>query len=1280
MIVLLPVFFFKRAQARDRRYSVAGLPAIGFSAWRNCHCLLVFLFSLLLSISPQPLSANMSLQFRNLSLEQGLSQATINSILQDHKGFVWIGTQDGLNRYDGYQFKVYKNKTGDNNTISHNWITSLYEDNSGILWIGTLNGLNKRDPNTGNFSRIDLTEEPDKLGRHLRILSIKSDQNGDLWVGTLNGVYVINTLGQRIAVMKHEPDNIHSLSHNKANTILIDNNNNAWIGTNKGLTHYNPLTKRFTRYRYHPDNPKGLSSDYIQKVYQDRENTIWVGTDNSGLGRFNPANNSFSHFKHVKDRPDSLSSNRIRDIFEDSNGRLWIATYGGLNLFNRVEGSFRQFKSQTKLSHSLPSNNLTTLHESRDGVLWFGTDLGLAVLTKTTSIFTNYYHQPDNNQSIPPGSLRAVLLDSHNRLWVGTKEGLASIDRGTNQYHHFDSDEQQENSLSDIYIKFIFEDSMGNIWVGTFNKGVNLYEPRTKTFKRYLYPEDNSPSRTYTIHEDNLNNLWLGTNRGLFIYDRGKDQFIPFRESPQSPENTKEDRIYAIASTNNNHLWFGGRDGLLKLNTQTRQTTRLLHEPGNRASLSNNRVYAITQDSKGALWIATKKGVNRLNPDRETFVRYGEEEGLANNTTYSVLIDSNQHLWFSTNKGLSRFDPSKETFLNFTVDDGLQSNEFNVGAYYQSTNGELFFGGIRGLTSFYPEQITLDSISPQVALTDFLLFNKSVSHRTQPDILSSPIDTTNKIELNHQQGVFSIEFSAMQFEVPHRNQYAYKLDGYDKQWITTSANKRFATYTSLPSGHYTFRVKAANKDGLWSTEDTSLDIIYVPSPWQTWWAYSLYLLCVIAILATFVFQEYKKRRERLGHFIQLQRQKEQLQLALWGSGDELWDIDLQNKTIDKQNRMSLIEEPAQKWQTTGIVGGHIHPEDTPLVQQAVNSHLAGDTDFYEAIYRAQTIHNDWLWLIDRGQVVERDNTGNPLRFIGTTKDINQLKVTEAELKALNAELESRVEQRTIELKQTNDDLQKTQHQLIESEKMASLGNLVVGVSHQINTPLGISITALSSMEFQNNEFNMKMDKGGLTKKEFVNYRENNKQSLRLALQNLDKVSALVEKFKTIAVDPCEEDLLKIDVDQWLTRELEVLAILYHIDIKQISVNSASPSQLDTYPKALSLIFQQLIENSVTHGYDQPEEVKIDITVEKRTNELVIHYSDRGKGMDKTTMSHLFDPFYTSNRGHFIGLGMHVVYNQIAHLLSGSIECTSAPGAGCQYTIVLPLDLASASNA
>ncbi len=832
-----------------------------FFKWMKCWWVVFFcVFSNL--IFPPYLYPQKNIKFERITIEQGLSQNTVYAIIQDSKGFLWFGTEDGLNRYDGYIFKVYKNNPDDPSTLSNNRIQAIYEDKSGVIWIGT---------NSGGLNRFNREKQTFKHYKHSPsdlcslsnniVWSIYEDQSGVLWIGTDNGLNQFDREQEKFIHWTNDPKNPFSLSSNRIMTICEDRLGNLWLGTlGSGLNLFDRKKKKFIRYKHDPNHPYSLGNNKVSSIYEDQSGKLWIGTG-KGVNRFDRSKEIFVHRKNETLNFNGLNSNEILSIYEDNGGILWIGTYGeGLCQFNRKEKTFTRCKHKPGNLSSISNNYIQSIYEDKAGILWVGTDSGLNKFDKKKQKFGHWKIEPHKSNSLSNNNVCSIYKDCAGILWIGTEGGLDRFDRENNKFTHLKIG-GSTGSPDNNRIMSIYEDRTGVFWIGTYNDGIYRFERNTVKLRHYKHDPLNSKSlstnRVNTIYEDKAGILWIGTIKGLNRFNRKNEMFTCYKNSPGKNGTLSNNYVMTIYEGQPSVLWIGTKSGLNQFHRESETFSHWKREPGNLNSLSNNNVSSIWKDEKGMLWIGTMGGgLNKFDHKKGTFKHYLEKDGLPNSVIYSILGDEKGNLWMSTNKGISKFDPKRERFKNYDMRDGLQSNEFHGGAYYKSEDGEMFFGGIKGFNAFYPHEIKDNPHVPPIVITNFQILNES-AEIGQESPLKQAITETKEIVLSYKDYIFSFDFAALDFTNPEKNKYAYRMEGFNEGWINCDSKKRFVTYTNLDPGEYIFRVTGSNNDGIWNRKGTSIKIIIVPPFWKTWW-FTLFALLSFAVLSYLIINFVKK--------------------------------------------------------------------------------------------------------------------------------------------------------------------------------------------------------------------------------------------------------------------------------------------------------------------------------------------------------------------------------------------------------------------------------------
>lgn len=789
-----------------------------------------------------------NIKFRHITIEDGLSQTSVEAIIQDSKGYIWFGTSDGLNKYNGEEFKIYKNKLDNANSLTGNYVDAIVEDKDGYIWIGTSAGLNKLNPNTDEIIRY--TKDPNNPNSisHNNVWDIMIDSNDFIWIATGSGLNKYDTTIDKFTSYYIDDSDKDDLG-NFITCVYEDSKGTIWAGTKNGLNSFNPNTEEFTRYLHNKDNRNSITDNYIYRVYEDGKGNIWVGTRKGGLNKYDRQTNTFKSYTYDEKDSSSIASNTVKTIFEDKLGDLWIGSKGGLSKYNKVTDDFTHFQNKYYDRDSLVENHVMKIFEDKTGLIWLGTYKGISTFFPEQK-FIHYKKNPIDNNSLNNNMVSGIYKDEEGILWIGTSNGLNRINRETGEITHYLHKDNNPNSLSHDRIRHITGDGNGNIWIATDN-GLSKYNKETDTFKNFYNERQNENSLVNNevryLHFDYRGILWIGTRHGLNSYNEDTNEFTNYYDLFKEYGVT-DDYISAIYEDDRGIMWVGtaNEGGLIRFDRSTNTIKIYQYKPSNKRSLSSNSVKSVAQDSNGNIWIGTSNGLNKLNVKSEMFTRFSEEDGLSNNYIYGVLIDDSDNVWCSTNRGIFRLDVSKGEFSNYYVTDGLQSNEFNGRSYFKSEDGEMFFGGIDGFNIFCPKNLRKDTYETKVVINDFKIYGKTKEFK-------------NNNKLNYKENYFSFEFFLPDYRNTFETQYAYKLEGIDKDWVYTK-DRNYATYTNVEGGRYNFYVKGKNGYSDWS-KPTVITIDVEKPPWRRWWAYTLYTL--ILLLFIYIVANYVKLLEKL---------------------------------------------------------------------------------------------------------------------------------------------------------------------------------------------------------------------------------------------------------------------------------------------------------------------------------------------------------------------------------------------------------------------------------
>lgn len=829
------------------------------------------------------LSEQNELFFKQISIDKGLSQSSVFTVIQDSKGFVWLGTSDGLNRYDGYEFKIFKHEPHNRNSISSNNITCLLEDKEGNIWVGTKDGgLNLYNTHTHKFTNYLIDKENFKGLTSTYITYLFEDKSGNIWIGSIdNGIGVYDFKKKIFKSFKKKFQDKSSIGANSINCITQDKNGHIWIGTNGGgLNKFDPATETFKKTYSSNSGNDYFETDYIKcllplkteehltlvitqfgefyylndETFQsnlvfsslsdylkkneatissatfDHQNNLWLTTADQGLFVLDMNTGKFIHQQHNARRSNSLSTNFVESVFVGNNGIVFIGTDGGgLQLFNQYSINFTNYQKNPYDPNTINDNDIWSIYK-KENTLLIGTSTGGLNIFNSQGQKLSVINEKSSPTNLPSNYISSITSDLNGNYWVATRDGICVLNSENDIIFTLKHDAENPNSLTSNAVYNMYQDSEGSFWIALVNKGLNVYNPQTKQFSKFKHQPNNKKSigsnGVVCIIEDSKKNMWFGLERrGVDFYDRKRDEFIHF-----------------------------------------------VHEKNNTNSLNNDDVISIFEDSYHTIWIGTSSGLNAYVPHTKKFFSIDETQGLPNGVIYSILEDHNKHLWISTNKGICQFKIPEPVYLSFRAqealkliqnslrsydeNDGLCTNEFNSGVSFKDKEGNFFFGGISGLVSFHPDSIRDVTYTPPLYLSSFKVFGNEFN-------LDSTLESKHEIKLLYNQNYFSFDFIAPNYLNTQKIKFNYKLEGFDKDWIYIP-NRRFASYTNLEPGTYTFKVKVSNNNGMWDDQYTSVRIVIKPPFWKEKWFYGASVLIAFVLIWLIIFfRERKLKRDKL---------------------------------------------------------------------------------------------------------------------------------------------------------------------------------------------------------------------------------------------------------------------------------------------------------------------------------------------------------------------------------------------------------------------------------
>jgi len=851
------------------------------------------------------------IKFNHLQTNDGLSQSNVICIFQDSRGFMWFGTEDGLNKYNGYEFTVYKNDPKKSNSLGDNYINDITEDLNGDLWIGTQEGLNKYDRQKDQFVRFQHDpKNPNSISDNL-ITCLLKDIHENIWEGTSAGVNVLDKKNNRFIKYINIAKDNNSISDNYAITMYEDKQHNIWIGTANGLNLFNSGKKSFTRFLHNDNDPQSLSSNTVNCIFEDSKHRLWIGTTDGGLNLLDRRTGKFRSFKKNNTRAPGICDDIIFSITEDNTGMIWIGSENnGVSIFDPQTETFKNYVYNDIDNTSLSSNSIQRIYKDRKGNIWIGTfNAGVNLLSSDVGKFTHYQHTTSFN-SLANNHVLNISEGKENNLWIATDGGGVDLyNRITGNFKHFQHKNGDNKTIAGNNVLSVLEDSYQDLWVGTYGNGVDVINRKLNTCKHYKNdpsnPESIVSNNGWVLYEDREKNIWIGSDKGISLYNRDTHSFTQYTaENSQLSSNG----VSSIYEDSYGFIWIGtNANGIDRLDKKTNKFIHFQHDDS-RNSLGDNKVTSFCEDKNGNLWIGTFKGLNCLDRKTNLFTNYSIEDGLPHEKIVAILEDDKGNLWVSTSKGLSRFNAEKKTFKNFGISDGLQGNEFNP-AHCKSRSGAMYFGGNNGFNEFFPDSLKESTFDPPLVLTDFLIFNKSVpvakdEHDESP--LKKNITETKAITIPYSSSVISFEFASLNYTLQEKKKYAYILEGFDKTWNERGI-RRTANYTNLDPGKYTFKVKGLKNNGEWSSRIITIQLTITPPFWLTWWFKTLVVIFILGGFGTLYGirvrtnrkreQELKRQVEERTH--QLAHSTQQEQKARQEAEQANIDLERKNKELEQ---------------------------------------------------------------------------------------------------------------------------------------------------------------------------------------------------------------------------------------------------------------------------------------------------------------------------------------------------------------------------------------------
>jgi PAS domain S-box-containing protein len=1149
-----------------------------------------------------PIVDGRDIRFARLSTPEGLSQTKVGQIVQDDQGFMWFGTQYGLNRYDGYNFKLFVHDPRNSNSLSGVYINALFKDRDGALWVGCDQFLNKFNRTTETFTRY-----PVPFVNH-----ISQDSAGILWLATAQGLHSLDPKAGTIRQYSHDPNDPSSLSNNNVKSTGEDKEGRFWVATIGYLDEFDRRAGKVTRHIPIPRAPAGFG------FYEDRFGTFWIFRDSpNALSVFDRKTNTLTNYSFHELEPSTTAVRVIMAMTEDRTGSLWLAAHGaGLLKFDREHRRFIRYRNNPADPNSLPQNDVENLFADREGSIWAGLGRMGATHFATNPLPFNRIPYLASSEGTADPFVGAIYEDRQAILWIGTPEALNYIDRKTGHHTPYRRTAGPAASTDVIAIR---EDRSGNLWAGTYNHGLLRLDRRTGKFRTYLH----NPADPYSLSNDIVTRLlvdhngtfWVATNDGLNRFNEATGRFTVYKPDSQS----RTASYLELVEDRNGALWLGtDSSGLERFDPATGQFTKFEHDISHPGTLSDSRVNSVYFDRSGTMWVGTQNGLDSFDSKTGAFTVYTRRDGLPGNAVGCILEDDHGKLWMSTNNGIARFDPQSTAVKSYSTAEGLPGPDLTGwGACFKNRSGEMFFGGFSGATVFHPDSVVDTSYTPPVVLTEFRLSGSPVDIGGGSP-LSKSISYMTRLMLSHYQRIFSLAFSDLSYFSPRTNRYRYKLEGLDETWHEVGSDERLATYTTLPTGVYKFRVQGATSRGVWSEPGATVLIEILPPWWSTRWFRAV---CVAAFLAL-LWVLYQVRIQ------QVRRQERKLRAVIETMPTFAWSAlpdgseDFVNRHWHEYSGLSAEESAGSGWEAA------VHPADLKRHLEKWRASLASGKPFENEVRYRRAADGQYRWFLARA-VPLRDGRGKILKWYGISTDIEDRKRAEAERERLRADL-------------------------AHVNRVSMLGELAASVSHELKQPIAAAMTdARTCVRW------LKRDQPSVEEATAAATRIVNDGSR--ATEIIERLRSLYKK------DLPQRELVEVnEIIREMVELLRAEANQYAVSIRTDLVAALPKITADRVQ--LQQVFMNLMLNAIEAMRDTGGELTIKTEL-GAGGQLLISVSDTGVGLPAEKADQIFNAFFTTKpQGSGMGLA---ICRTIVESHGGCLWAADNSPRGARFFFTLP---------
>ncbi|MBR7801216.1 GAF domain-containing protein [Undibacterium sp. FT137W] len=1318
--------------------------------------LAIFILSLFQTLTPASAGALHRLRFDHFSIDQGLPSTGILSIYQTRNGFVWLGTSNGLTRYDGRHIRLYSHVPGNAGTISHDRIFSLFEDSQQRLWIGTRRGIDVLDLKTDTIRRIAMPAS--FTAKEMVVYGIVQDGTDALWIASGAGLLRFNITAASFTRWRSQSE-FDSYLSGEARSIIADPQGGIWFGQGQWVVHLGrdgQLLSQFKAAEAEPNLQQNPTQRLVRSLALDDQGQLWVGLT-GGLTLWNVKNTaprSVALPLQLK-----VPSATVAAILQDHEKSIWLAMGNdqGLLRWKSDKNTLERFVNLPSVSSSLSGDNLTALMLDASGGLWIGTsDYGANLVDLKGRGFTTYLSIPGDPRSLSQRLVTAVLADSDEYAWIGTLGG------GLNRLHLPSGDTQRipKQVVGVEYIRALMLDEQKQLWIG--GERLQIFDPKTQR-SREIELEKNFPvgARITAIVKAREGLVWVGTSNGLYqINSAGKVTIFRTDTRPQDQRENwlQDDAVDSLLIDREQTLWVGTKGALYRFHPTTQDFQMIRHPSHHFAASEKMGITSLRQDQHGRIWAATilaglvevKPTLNPQQTMEWEYVLWKPSPALPDDVIEAMQDAENGEIWMSSERGLMRLEPALNRARNFPAF-GRFEGAFNFASATRARDGALLFGGV-GLVYFHPEAIWENPIPPRVVLSDILLFNKSLSIWSSKDALAKtqrvpspngtasrsganddlasigvtgPLSAAKRVQLNHQQSMVSFELAALHFYNKTHLRYAWKLAGYDQDWIYGQSDRSIATYTNLDAGTYHLVAKAANPDGVWSEGTEILELVVLPPFWRTWWWYGMWIMVVLlglryayhrrlaSVRANQVYLEQQiksqtqevleqkklaiaqreiaeQARNDIGRLSEiglkmtssLERQqildtlyaniKTMIPASTFGVGIVDWDkrsiafdYTIQGDQVIQPYERSLdaLEQPSTRCVLTAqeLIINEIEHDSRKLDQVIAGRTGESDVKLVDGTVSENSRSGIYVPILMNGRVMGLIGALSVEKNVFGLNDLNILRTLAA---YTGVALDNADAYRRLKI---------TQSKLVEQEKLAALGSLVAGVAHELNTPIGNSLLMASTMQELSQQFMSQVKQNQIKRSDLENYCLSSVESSDLMVRSLSSAANLVSSFKQIAVDQTSDKRREFDLRYFCEEVALTLSNRSKREGHEIVLDVASGLNLDSYPGSLGQVLNNLILNAMIHGLNEHPQGKIQIRanpIDLKTVSLVVE--DNGAGIARDNIERIFEPFFTTKLGTGgSGLGLHIVYNIVHSVLGGSIQVESEVGRGTRFTIQIP---------